>query len=159
MNPNLKKLIKLRLDEELSETFLQLFAGEIWVLEESRQSWCLKVNSQGELDFNGIFFESTVLLFGGNLRNFQIALKEWFEQITDIYVRKVHRVNSNFEFYMDTVYDTPLTWDIKERSGFAYTPIKKYLDLSERYKCEKLKIEYLLNEKLQRKTFSASTSS
>lgn len=159
MNPNLKKLIKLRLDEELSETFLQPFAGEIWVLEEPHRNWCLKINPSGQLDYNSIFFESTVLIFGGHVKTFQSVLKEWFEQMTDIYVRKIHRVNSNFEFYLEKVYDTPIIWNLRERNGFAYSPIKKYLDLSERYKCEKIKIEYLLNEKLKSKTFSATTSS
>lgn len=143
MNYRLKKLVSLRLEEELNDSFFILFANEIWIVSDNKTNWYFKISSDGQLDYNQKFISGVLNLFTLSGREINKFLKDWFEDLTKLKVRVVRRINSDLDWIIEKIYKEPIIWDTKNRNGFGYEIIKKFLTLSEKYKIEKIRIENL----------------
>jgi hypothetical protein len=60
-------------------------------------------------------------------------------------VRTIKRLNSNLEWVLEKFSNERMPWDLKNRNGFSYETIKKFLLLIERFNLEKVRILHLKN--------------
>jgi hypothetical protein len=76
-------------------------------------------------------------------KEYSPLLKEWFQTKTKITVRKIARRNTNYDYMLDGIVrrsDIKYDWTIKNRWGFSYPTVKKYLDLKESLDSKEIKI-------------------
>jgi hypothetical protein len=145
MNPRLKKIVFLKLEEDLEDSFLFPYSNEIWLLNDSMSVWYFKINSENILDYNQQVMNSSLSVFSldSNVKN--NLLKEWFQFYTKMEVRTIKRLNSNLEWVLEKFSNERMPWDLKNRNGFSYETIKKFLLLIERFNLEKVRILHLKN--------------
>lgn len=145
MNPRLKKIVFLKLDEDLEDSFLFPYSNEIWLLNDSMSVWYFKINSENILDYNQQVMNSSLSIFSldSNVKN--NLLKEWFQFYTKMEVRTIKRLNSNLDWVLEKFSNERMPWDLKNRNGFSYETIKKFLVLIERFNLEKVRILHLKN--------------
>lgn len=145
MNPRLKKIVFLKLEEDLEDSFLFPYSNEIWLLNDSMSVWYFKINSENILDYNQQVMNSSLSVFSldSNVKN--NLLKEWFQFYTKMEVRTIKRLNSNLEWVLEKFSNERMPWDLKNRNGFSYETIKKFLVLIERFNLEKVRILHLKN--------------
>jgi hypothetical protein len=145
MNPRLKKIVFLKLEEDLEDSFLFPYSNEIWLLNDSMSVWYFKINSENILDYNQQVMNSSLSIFSldSNVKN--NLLKEWFQFYTKMEVRTIKRLNSNLDWVLEKFSNERMPWDLKNRNGFSYETIKKFLVLIERFNLEKVRILHLKN--------------
>ena len=73
-------------------------------------------------------------------------LKDWFEKSTGLNVRSIRRLNSDLDWILEKFNKEKTVWDLKNRNGFAYQTIKKFITLSERLSLDKISIGNLIND-------------
>jgi hypothetical protein len=145
MNPRLKKIVFLKLEEDLEDSFLFPYSNEIWLLNDSMSLWYFKINSENILDYNQQIMNSSLSIFSLDTNVKNNLLKEWFQFYTKMDVRTIKRLNSNLEWVLEKFSNERMPWDLKNRNGFSYDTIKKFLVLIERFNLEKVRILHLKN--------------
>jgi hypothetical protein len=130
-NEKFKKLVFLKLSEDLSDKIFKPFAGEFWVIDPIDNKWFLSYSNNGNLQYNQIFFSSFFRLFSLQSNEYQIILKEWFEFNFDLVVNQLQRRNTNYDYFVINIINNEKPWSIKNRYGFGYYFVKKYLDLKQ----------------------------
>lgn len=130
----LQKIIFDKLDDDLSNKIYHPFGRELWLLDIDTKEWYFYFTNDGKLWYNQKFFSSYFSIFSLNSGQYQKLLKKWFENITEMCVYQISRKNSNMEYFIDGVIrNTNHKWSLKERYGYSYYIIKKYLALNSEF--------------------------
>jgi hypothetical protein len=109
-------------------------------LDIDTKEWYFHFTNDGKLWYNQKIFNSYFSIFSLDFHQYQKILKKWFEDITELNVYSISRKNSNMEYFIDGVIrDTNYKWSIKDRYGYSYHIIKKYLSLKSETKNVTLK--------------------
>lgn len=124
-----KKLIFYKLNLDLFDKVIKPYAGEFWIIDLNDNKWFLKFTNQGELRYNQIFFNNFFSLFSLEFKEFQPFIKDWFEYNFDLSVNEIQRINCTYDYFVINIINNEKPWSIKERNGFGYYFVKKYLDL------------------------------
>jgi hypothetical protein len=129
-NERLTHLIKLRLKSVLKNAEILPHAESIYVFNTISMEWYFVINSNGQLRFNSKFFDTVFLLFSMKQSGYGKVLKQIVEDSFNYPIRNIQRVGSNLSWELDIVISTKRKdWDLKNRYGFPYNLIKKYLDI------------------------------
>lgn len=136
----LQKIIFNKLDSDLSNKIYHPFGRELWLLDIDTKEWYFHFTNDGKLWYNQKIFNSYFSIFSLDFHQYQKILKKWFEDITELNVYSISRKNSNMEYFIDGVIrNTNYKWSIKDRYGYSYHIIKKYLSLKSETKNVTLK--------------------
>jgi hypothetical protein len=143
VNPRLKQIIFNKIDEDLADVIFHPYGKEVWLVTMDDKTWYFVGDSEGTVWFNQKFFNNFFNLFSMGSKEYSPFLKEWFEIKTKITIRKIARRNTNYDYMLDGIVrrsDIKYDWTIKNRWGFSYPTVKKYLDLKESLESEEIKI-------------------
>jgi hypothetical protein len=143
---NFKKIIYFKLNLDLFDKVIKPYAGEFWVIDPKDNKWFLRFTNQGELRYNQTFFNNFFSLFSLEFKEFQPFIKDWFEYNFDLSVNEVQRVNSIHDYFVINIINNEKPWSIKDRNGFAYYFVKKYLDLQKNIKESDVIIEHYIRD-------------
>ena len=129
-HPKLKKIISDKLIEDLSQKEVFPYGNEIWILDRENFEWYMYVNSSGKLTYNQIFFKTYIRLFGIPNKDFDKLLGRWFEKKFNIPIRTTMRQNSSLEYILVKMFEQNFDkWSIRERKGFSYEIVKRFLGI------------------------------
>lgn len=146
-NKKLRKFIFNRLFDELSDKTYYPYGSEIWVLDFAENDWYFQYSNNGRLYYNRKFFDSFFRIFSLNQSKYQKLLKFWFENNTEHQVNSISRRNLDVSYYIDGIRQSETKkWSIKERFGYGYGHITRYLNLKKYISEENIKFEYFLIE-------------
>lgn len=146
-NKKLRKFIFDRLFDELSDKTYYPYGSEVWVVDFLNDEWYFQYNSQGRLNYNRKFFDTFFRVFSLNQSEYQKLLKFWFEHNTEHQVNHISRKNLDVNYYIDGIKRSKTTkWSLKERFGYSYGHISRYLGLKQYISEENIKFEYFLTE-------------
>jgi hypothetical protein len=101
----------------------------LWVTDPSIQNWYLEYRNDGTLIFNGLVFDKGLRIFTIGRSEVSIFLKKWFETKFSLMVRSISRKNSDMDYELKKIIKQRDEWSMKNRFGFTYELVKKYLDL------------------------------
>lgn len=147
MNKRLKKLIFDKVDDDLENILFLPYRDELWLIDEEKKNWFFVANSNGNLCFNRKNFDSIFALFSMRVKEYSDLLKEWFEYKTKIPIRSISRKNTDYEYIVEGLLGNSrkkVDWTLKNRHGFSYILIKKYIDTKKNKKTEKLYMKDLI---------------
>ena len=84
---------------------------------------------------------------GGPIVNsYSLFPSHWFEYNFDLSVNEVQRINSTYDYFVINIINNEKPWSIKDRNGFAYYFVKKYLDLQKNIKEPDVIIEHYIRD-------------
>lgn len=146
---NLKKIIFFKLNSDLFDKIIKPHAGEFWLIDPIENKWFLMYSNQGQLSYNQIFFNNFFKLFSLEYKQYQPILKEWFEYNFDLTISDMQRRNTNGEYFVVSILNNEKPWSIKERNGFGYYFVKKYLDLKKNVDSAEVLIENYIKGRIQ----------
>lgn len=124
-----RKLIFYKLNCDLYNKSIRPYAGEFWIIDLNDNKWFIKFNNEGQLKYNRIFFDNFFNLFSLDFKSYQDIIKEWFEYNFELSVNDIQKINSSYDFYILNLISNERPWSIKNRNGFGYYFVKKFLDL------------------------------
>lgn len=144
-NEKFKKLFFNKLNRDLSDTIYHPHGQEIWIINFDNKEWFFEYHNNGQLWYNQKIFSVNLPLFSLSNSENQKLLKSWFETTFNLTVNKISRKNTNMDYYIDgLIKNDKYKWTMKERFGFGYSTVKKYLDLKSHILVENIKIEHFL---------------
>lgn len=144
-NEKFKKLFFNKLNRDLSDTIYHPHGQEIWIINFDNKEWFFEYHNNGQLWYNQKIFSVNLPLFSLSNSENQKLLKSWFETTFNLTVNKISRKNTNMDYYIDgLIKNDKYKWTMKERFGFGYSTVKKYLDLKSHILAENIKIEHFL---------------
>ena len=145
IHPKLKKYVIDKLEDDISSKTVKIDGKDLWIIDEESKNWYLQADSYGQLYFNKYFFKNSLDIF--SLTEHQLAhiLLEWFESNFEMTIRNVARRQNNLDYLVEKVIQgKEEISNIKERNGFTFNVVKKYLNLKQSNK--RIIVEdYLLN--------------
>jgi hypothetical protein len=146
-NKKLRKFVFDRLFDELSDKTYFPYGRELWVIDFENRDWYFQYNSDGTLWYNYTFFDSFFRIFSFSHSEYQKLLKVWFENYLNHTITQICRRKINIDYYIDGMERTQTkNWSIKERYGYGYGVIKKYLNLKDNITEKNIKLEHFLTE-------------
>lgn len=146
-NKNFKKVFFNKLVSDLANATYHPHGQEIWIFDLNTREWFFTYQNDCKLWYNQKIFGVNLSLFSIEKSDNQKLLKLWFENYLKLPVHQVSSKNTNMDYYLDGILNTKkYKWSIKERFGFSYNTIKKYLDLESRFLGENVKITQFLDE-------------
>lgn len=125
----LQNLVFLRIMDILKDSVLVPNGISLWVTDPSIQNWYLEYRNDGTLIFNGLVFDKGLRIFTIGRSEVSIFLKKWFETKFSLMVRSISRKNSDMDYELKKIIKRRDEWSMKNRFGFTYELVKKYLDL------------------------------
>lgn len=126
----LVKIIKRKLEMDLSEMVVYPYGADIWVFDYDNKTWVFRYENDGKLSYNLRFFNNFFRLFSLEHKEYQKILKAWFIKHFEIHVLSIHRVNTNLEYILDGILNSKkYEWTLKKRFGYSYSVVKKFLSL------------------------------
>lgn len=158
INPRLKKFIFEKIDSDLNDVIFHPYGKEVWLITVVDKGWYFVGDCEGTTWFNQKFFDNFFRLFSMNSKEYSPLLKEWFETKTSLSVRKIARKNTTYDYMIDGVLNRntkEYDWTLKKRWGFSYPTVKRYVDLKNKLKRERI----LIYDFSECKTFTTSTCS
>ena len=141
INPKLKKIIFDKVNSDLSDVIYHPYGKELWLISIDNKKWFFVGDSDGTTWFNQKFFDNFFKLFSMNSKGYSPLLKEWFENKTQIPVRKFARRNTDYDYMIDGILNRnskEYDWTLEKRWGFSYPTVKKYVDLKKKSKRERI---------------------
>ena len=146
-NEKLQKLVFDKLTRDLNNTIYHPHGQEIWIINFDTKEWFFEYHNDGVLWYNQKIFSVNLPLFSLTNSENQKFLKIWFEKKLNLTVNKISRKNSNMDYYIDGIIkDTKYKWSLKERFGFSYNTVKRYLDLKSHILTENVQLNNFLYE-------------
>lgn len=143
----LQKLVFDKLNRDLYNTIYHPHGQEIWIINFDTKEWFFEYHNDGVLWYNQKIFSVNLPLFSLTNSENQKFLKIWFEKKLNLTVNKISRKNSNMDYYIDGIIkDTKYKWSLKERFGFSYNTVKRYLDLKSHILTENVQLNNFLYE-------------
>lgn len=140
----LKKIIYIKLREDLGETVVHPYGTDIWVLNKESKSWFLQIESKGDLWFNQKYFNNFFALFSMGSTQYSKILKEWVEVSLDLKLKTCSRKNTNYDYLIDGVISETTEnylWQGDKRFGFSHNTVKRYHTLKELSDGEDVKLK------------------
>ena len=146
-NKNLKKFIHKRLHDELLDKIYHPCGKDIWILDYDKPEWYFQVNSEGLLHYNRKFVEDFFRKFGFERKLYEKFLIFWFENAFNVRISSISRRNFDISFYFDGITTDPTKkWSIKDRFGFPFGIINKFLILRTESPDKTVKLKHFLGE-------------
>lgn len=146
-NERIQKLVFNKLNRDLDNTIYHPHGQEIWIINFETKEWFFEYHNDGQLWYNQKIFSVNLPLFSLTNSENQKFLKIWFEKTLDLTVNKISRKNSNMDYYIDGIIkDKKYKWSLKERFGFSYSTVKRYLDLKSCILTENVQLDNFLYE-------------
>lgn len=130
LHPKIKLFFNEKLEYDLKKTDILTWKNEFWILDIDLKEWFLYLDSNGSVRYNQIFFKSYKDLF--SLDNTQLSkfINEWVEFRLGFRVTNVARKQSNLTYMIDgMVLSEKNQWTLKNRFGFSYNIVKRYVNL------------------------------
>lgn len=147
ISEKIQKLVFNKLNRDLHNTIYHPHGQEIWIINFDTKEWFFEYHNDGQLWYNQKIFSVNLPLFSLTNSENQKFLKNWFEKTLDLTVNKISRKNSNMDYYIDGIIkDTKYKWSLKERFGFSYNTVKRYLDLKSHILTENVQLDNFLYE-------------
>jgi hypothetical protein len=147
ISEKIQKLVFNKLNRDLYNTIYHPHGQEIWIINFDTKEWFFEYHNDGQLWYNQKIFSVNLPLFSLTNSENQKFLKNWFEKTLDLTVNKISRKNSNMDYYIDGIIkDTKYKWSLKERFGFSYNTVKRYLDLKSHILTENVQLDNFLYE-------------
>lgn len=104
----------------------------IWVLDDLQSSWVLEVENSGKIWFNQTVFKNVFDVFSLNIEEYQWYIKKYVECLLEIKPTSISRKNTNYKYMITEILNNKEKytnqWSLKNRYGFAYYVVKRYLD-------------------------------
>lgn len=143
----IQKLVFNKLTRDLHNTIYHPHGREIWIINFDTKEWFFEYHNNGQLWYNQKIFSVNLPLFSLTNSENQKIIKNWFEKNLKLPVNKISRKNSNMDYYIDGIIkDNKYKWSIKERFGFSYDTVKRYLDLKSHVLTENIELDHFLYE-------------
>jgi hypothetical protein len=147
ISEKIQKLVFNKLNRDLYNTIYHPHGQEIWIINFDTKEWFFEYHNDGQLWYNQKIFSVNLPLFSLTNSENQKFLKNWFEKTLNLTVNKISRKNSNMDYYIDGIIkDTKYKWSLKERFGFSYNTVKRYLDLKSHILTENVQLDNFLYE-------------
>jgi len=131
INKGLEKLIYDKLERDTNDSILQPYGNDFWIVDVNNYRWLFQYTNDGELSYSQNFFNRFFNLFSLEFREYQPILKRWFESHFNLPVCEIARRNTNYDYFINGIMNNKYPWSIKDRYGFSYHTVKKYLRLKE----------------------------
>lgn len=125
----LEKLVFHLIEDTLQDTILIPDGNSLWITDSDIKSWYFEYRNDGSFLYNSIFFHSKMRIFTLKNNELSFLLRSWFEKSFPIHVRQTIRTNSDLDWKLEKIRKGRREWDMKNRYGFNYDIIKRYLDL------------------------------
>ena len=143
----LQKLVFSKLNRDLHNTIYHPHGQEIWIINFDTKEWFFEYHNNGQLWYNQKIFNVYLPLFSLTNSENQKMIKNWFENTLNLTVNKISRKNSNMDYYIDGIIkDNKYKWSLKERFGFSYDTVKRYLGLKSHVLTENVELNHFLSE-------------
>ena len=143
----LQKLVFSKLNRDLHNTIYHPHGQEIWIINFDTKEWFFEYHNNGQLWYNQKIFNVHLPLFSLTNSENQKLIKNWFENTLNLTVNKISRKNSNMNYYIDVIIkDNKYKWSLKERFGFSYDTVKRYLNLKSHVLTENVELNHFLSE-------------
>ena len=143
----IQKLVFNKINRDLHNTIYHPHGQEIWIINFDTKEWFFEYQNSGQLWYNQKIFSVNLPLFSLTNSENQKIIKNWFEKNLKLPVNKISRKNSNMVYYIDGIIkDNKYKWSIKERFGFSYDTVKRYLDLKSHVLTENIELDHFLYE-------------
>ena len=147
ISEKIQKLVFNKLNRDLNNTIYHPHGQELWIINFDTKEWFFEYHNDGQLWYNQKIFSVNLPLFSLTNSENQKFLKNWFEKTLNLTVNKISRKNSNMDYYIDGIIkDTKYKWSLKERFGFSYNTVKRYLDLKSHILTENVQLDNFLYE-------------
>jgi hypothetical protein len=146
-NDSLLRIAEKKLTSDVSRLVFYPFGSDIWIFDIDLRIWVMYYENCGRLSYNVNYFNDIFRFFNLGHLEYQKILKSWFIKNFEIHVLSVHRNNTDYKYILDAVVgSTKQSWDLKNRYGYSYGVVKRFLDL------DKTKKNYVeINEYFQSK--------
>ena len=142
-NKRLQKLIYDKLIDDLSGVIYHPHGRDLWFINFETKEWYFQYSNTGQLWYNQIFFKSYFTIFSLYGSDYQKILKNWFENVVNLPVNVIMRKNSNMDYYIDGIMrNANYEWSLKDRFGFSYHTVKRYLGLKSHISEENIKLKH-----------------
>lgn len=135
-NSRLIKIITNKLFEDLSFTIVKPYGKQFWVLDPEPKNWFFVKNwyfeydSDGTLYYNDYFFSEFFHLFSLRRKEYQSILTSWFESNFGLQVNSINRRRTHYEYIIEGISRSEkYKWSIKDRYGFPYQMVSRFLKL------------------------------
>ena len=143
----LQKLVFSKLNRDLHNTIYHPHGQEIWIINFDTKEWFFEYQNNGQLWYNQKIFNVYLPLFSLTNSENQKMIKYWFENTLNLTVNKISRKNSNMDYYIDGIIkDNKYKWSLKERFGFSYDTVRRYLNLKSHVLTENVELNHFLSE-------------
>lgn len=143
----LQKLVFSKLNRDLHNTIYHPYGQEIWIINFDTKEWFFEYQNNGQLWYNQKIFNVYLPLFSLTNSENQKMIKYWFENTLNLTVNKISRKNSNMDYYIDGIIkDNKYKWSLKERFGFSYDTVRRYLNLKSHVLTENVELNHFLSE-------------
>jgi len=137
----LEKLIFLRIQDILEGSVLTPNGDSLFITDPNLKKWFFEYKNHGEFLFNGIIFDNGLRIFMISKSETTRILKKWFESNFHVMIRQVVRRNSDINYELDKIQKKRRDWDLKNRYGFPYGIVKKYLDCKNSEESQKVDLK------------------
>lgn len=125
----LEKFVFCLIEDTLQDTILIPDGDSLWITDPDIKNWYFEYRNDGSFLYNSIFFHSKMRIFTLKNNELSFLLRTWFEKSFPIHVRQTIRTNSDLDWKLEKIRKGRREWDMKNRYGFNYEIIKRYLDL------------------------------
>lgn len=153
-NKKLTKFIHKRLFDELSDKIYHPCGNDLWIIDVDKPQWYFQVGNNGKLQYNRIFFEDFFRIFSFERNVYEKILIFWIENVFNVRITSISRRNFDFSFYVDgIVNNSSKKWSMKDRYGFSYVLVKRFLVLKNESSDKTVKLKHFLDESKIYKVF------
>lgn len=141
VDDRLKKFVFSKLNSDLKNSVFFPCGRELWILDIDDKRWFFQSDCTGQVYYNSKFFNQFFRLFNLKQDEYQVYLKEWYENLTIQKLRCISRRNADGQYIVESLLrNRKDDWTIFERYEWSYPIVKRYLDMKKSLKSKFIKL-------------------
>lgn len=131
-NEKIRNYVMKMISHEMGNKLIYPYGREFWIIDEDTLEWFVQIECNGTVWFNQKIFNDLLRIFSFENHENKFFIKHWIEECLGFRVSCLSRKNTNYKYIIgDMLKDKSKKWSLKNRYGFSYQIVKRYISIRE----------------------------